>query len=104
MSHKIKNIDMKNDTYKFFNDIINIKNFDPNKIKIAEKSYKNILIYYIGYVTIKDSKYIKINKVNYLYLNIKKMNRYFQKINENKYLTLAPTNKSKKIIKKYEEL
>ena len=48
MSNKIKNIDIKNDTYKFFNDIINIKNFDPNKIKIAENSYKNILIYYIG--------------------------------------------------------
>ena len=55
-------------------------------------------------MTIKDSKYIKINSVNSLYLNIQKMNRYFQKINENKYLTLALTNKSKKIIKKYEEL
>ena len=28
------------------------------------KSYKNILIYYIAYVTIKDSKYVKINSVN----------------------------------------
>ena len=42
-----------------FDDIINIKNFDPNKIKIDEKSYKNILTSYIGYVTIKDSKYVK---------------------------------------------
>ena len=41
---------MKNRTYYFFNDIINIKNFDPNNIKIDEKSYQNILIYYIGYV------------------------------------------------------
>ena len=39
-----------------FNYIINIKSFDPNNIKINEKLYKNILIYYIGYVTIKDSK------------------------------------------------
>ena len=38
----------------FFNDIINIKNFDPNKTKIDEKSYKYILIYYIGYVTVKN--------------------------------------------------
>ena len=47
-----------------FNDIINIKFFDPNNIKIDEKSYKNILIYYTGYVTITDSKYVKINSVN----------------------------------------
>ena len=41
---------MKNRTYYFFNNIINIKNFDPNNIKIDDKSYQNILIYYIGYV------------------------------------------------------
>ena len=53
-----------NHIYYFFDDIINIKFFDPNNIKIDEKSYKNILIYYIGYVTIKDLKYVKINSVN----------------------------------------
>ena len=47
---------MKNHTYYFFNDIINIKKFDPNDIKIDEKSYKNILIDYVGYVTIKGSR------------------------------------------------
>ena len=46
MSTKIKDIDMKNRTYYFFNYIINIKNLDPNNIKTDEKSYKNILIYY----------------------------------------------------------
>ena len=45
-----------------------------------EKTYKNILIYYIGYVAIKDSKYVKINSVNPLYLSINKENRYFEKI------------------------
>ena len=55
MSNKIKDIDMENSTYYFLNDIIDIKNFDPNNIKIDEKSYKNIHVYYIGYVTIKDS-------------------------------------------------
>ena len=34
--------------------------FDPNNIKIDKKSYKITLIYYIGYVMIKDSKYVKI--------------------------------------------
>ena len=47
MSNKAKDIVIKNQTYYFFNDIINIKNFDLNNIKINENSYKNILIYYI---------------------------------------------------------
>ena len=53
MSNKIKVIDIKNQTYYFFDDIINMKNFNSNNIKIDEKSYKNILIYYIGYAKIK---------------------------------------------------
>ena len=75
------------------------KKFDPNNIKIDEKSYKNIHIYCIVYVTIKDSKYIKINSVNPLCLLISKANGYFEDINKNKYLTLVPTNESKEIIK-----
>ena len=63
-------------------------------------SYKNILIYHIGYVTIKDSNYIKINSVNPLYLIFNKVNEYFKEINGNKYLTLVPTNESKEKIKK----
>ena len=104
MSNKVKDIDIKICTYYFFDDIINVKNFDPNNIKIVEKSYKNILIYYIRYVTIKNSKYVKISSVNPLYLIFNKVNGYFEKINKSKYLTLVPTNESKEIIKKYEEL
>ena len=56
MSKKVKDIlDIKNRTYYFLNDIINIENFDPRNIKIDEKSYKDILIYYIGYVMIKEN-------------------------------------------------
>ena len=80
--------------------MINIKNFDANIIKIDEKSYKNILIYYIGNVTIKDSKYVKIYSVNLLCLIFNKMNGYFKEISGNKYLTLVRTNKNKKKLKK----
>ena len=55
-------------------------------------------------MTIKDSKYIKINSVNPLYLIFNKVNGYFEEINGNKYLTLVPTNENKEKIKKYEEL
>ena len=82
MSNKVEDISMKNHTYYFFNDIINIKTFDPNNIKIDGKSHKNILIYYIGYVTLKDSKYVKRNSVNPLYLIINKVNGYFEKIDK----------------------
>ena len=44
MSNKVKDINIKNHTYDFFNDIINIKNFDPNNIRINKESYKKILI------------------------------------------------------------
>ena len=49
----IKQINIKNRTYYFFNDMINIKNFHPSLIKIDKKSYKNTGIYYIGYITRK---------------------------------------------------
>ena len=50
-------------------------------------------------MTIKDSKYIKINSVNPLYLILKKINGYFEEINGNKYLILVPANENKEIIK-----
>ena len=51
--------------------MINIKDFDPSLIKIDKKSYKNIGIYYIGYITIKSiSDHENINSVNPLYLII----------------------------------
>ena len=77
-----------------------MKNFDSDEIKIDEKSYKNIFIYYIGYVMMKDSEYIKINRVNPLYLAFNKVIVYFKEINENKYLVLVPTNESKAKIKR----
>ena len=55
-SNNVKDINIKNHTYYFFDDIINIKDFDPNKIKTDEKSYKNILIYYIAYQKFKMHK------------------------------------------------
>ena len=97
----IKDIKIKNHTYYFFDDVINIKVFDPNNIDIDEKPYKNILIYYIGYVTIK--KDLKIYSVNPLYLIFRYVNVYFEEINGYMYLMLVPTNESKEKIKKYVE-
>ena len=51
----IKEIHIKNRTYHFFADIIKIQDLNANLLKIDKKSYKHIRIYYIGYVTKKDS-------------------------------------------------
>ena len=50
---KVKQIDIKNQTYYFYDDIIDLNNFDARFLKIDKKSYKNIDIYYIRYITIK---------------------------------------------------
>ena len=81
MSNKFKDIDIKNYSSYFFGDMINIKNVDLNKIKIDEKLYTNILIYFIGYVMFKDLRGVRTNSVNSVYLFINKINEYFEEIN-----------------------
>ena len=49
----INQLNIKNNTYYFYDDIINIKNYQSNLLKIDEKPYKDFDIYYIGYITIK---------------------------------------------------
>ena len=78
--------------------MINYKNFHPNWMKIDEKSYKNIIIYCIGYITIKNLSYVKIDSVNPLYLIIDKGDGNIEESNGNKYLTLAFTDKNKDIL------
>ena len=89
ISIKIKDIGIKNRTCYFFDDIINLKNFDPNNIKIYEKAYKkySYLLYWI--CSNQRFQYIKINSVNSLYLIFNKVNGYFEKISGNMYLTLC---------------
>ena len=58
--------------------MINVKNFNPNLLKIDKNSYKNIDIYYIGYLTMKDSDYVRINSTNSLYLIIREVDGYIE--------------------------
>ena len=83
---EVKQINIKNRTYYFYNDIIDLKNFDARLLKIDKKSYKNIGIYNIGYITIikiYDCK--NIYCVNPLYLINAHANGYKEK-GVNKYL------------------
>ena len=75
----VKQRDIKNRIYYFYNDIINIKKFDSNLSKIDKKSYKDISIYNIGYITIKKiDDYENIYSVNPLYLIIAHASQYIE--------------------------
>ena len=100
---QVKQINIKNCTYYFFNDMINIEDFDSNLLKMDKKSYKNIGAQNIGYITTKKSlagDYENIYSVNPLYLIINELDGYIQEENGNKYFT----NKSKEALTKYAEL
>ena len=94
---KIKQINIKNRTYYFYNDQINLKDFDARLLKVDKKDYKEIDIYYIGYVTVKKiANCNNINSVNPLYLMINKMIGHFEEKSEEKYLVLMMWMKIKK--------
>ena len=77
---EVKQIEIKNRAYYFYYDMINLKNFEPNLLKIDKKSYKNIGIYNIGYIAIKNiGDYETIYRVNPLYLRVNDANGYIEK-------------------------
>ena len=70
-----KQINIKNQTYYFYNDITDLENFDARLVKIDKKSYRDIHIYNIGYITKKKiDDFININSVNPLYLGFTRVN------------------------------
>ena len=84
-----KQINIKNRTYYFYNDQIDLKDFNARLLKVDKKDYNDIDIYYIGYVTIKEiGDYNNISSVNPLYLMINEMIGHFKEKNEIKYLVL----------------
>ena len=68
---EVKQINIKNRTFYFYNGIIGIKNFDAKLLKIDKKSCKYIAIYNIGYITLKKIDNCEnVYRVNPLYLLI----------------------------------
>ena len=101
----IKQIDIKNRTDYFYNNMINIKKFDARLLKIDKRSYKDIGIYNIGYITIKKiGDCENIYSVNPLYLRITHANGYIEEINENKYLIFDSIDENKELLKKYNDV
>ena len=98
----VKQINIKNRTYYFYNDIIDLKKFDARWLKVDKKSYKNIDIYYIGYITIKKIDDCEnIHSVNPLYLLVNRANGYIEDKNGNKFLLFDDSvNENKELLKK----
>ena len=94
---KVKQIEIKNRTYYFYNDIINIEEFNSSLLKIDKKSYKDIDIYYIGYITIKKiGDWENIYSVNPLSLITGKVDGYIEEDNGNKFIVFDSTDETKK--------
>ena len=97
---EVKQINIKNQTYYFYNDQINLKDFDARLLKVDKKDYNEIDIYYIGYVTVKKiANCNNINSVNPLYLMINEMIGHFEEKSENKYLVLDDVDENKEVSK-----
>ena len=85
--------------------MINIKNFDSILLKIYRKSYKNIGIYNIGYITIKKIDDCEnIYSVNPLYLLVNHDSGYIEEKGLNKYLIFNSTDENKELLKKYNDV
>ena len=77
---EVKQIEIKSRTYYFYNDMINLKNIDWNLLKIEEKHYNEINIYYVGYITIKKIDDCEnIHSVNPLHLLVNPANGYIER-------------------------
>ena len=95
---KVKDLNIKNRTYHYFDDIIDIRKFESNLLKIDKKSHRDFDIYYIDFITIKKfGDCENIRSVNPLYLIFHSSTGYFKEINGEKYIILDP-------IEKYEEV
>ena len=100
----VKDLNIKNRTYYYFDDMIDMRKFVPNLLKVDKKSHRDFNIYYIGYIVIKNFTscngnciYESIRSVNPLYLIFHSATGYFEEKKGEKYLILD-------LIEKYEEL
>ena len=97
-----KQLNIKNRTYYFWNDQINIKNFNQALLKLDKKSSIGANIYCIGYVTKKPG--YKINSVNPLYLVIAELDGFIEEKNGSKYLNIALTDSNNEVLRKRAEV
>ena len=85
----VKQLNIKNRTYYFYNDLINLDGFDADLLKLDKKGVMNVNVYYIGYVTKKPAYNI---------------DGFIEEKDGSKYLNGALTDYNNNVLKKYSEV
>ena len=96
----IRQLNIEGTTYHFYNDLVNIKNFNINNLKVDKKGVLGNDVYYIGYITKKPQW--NVNSVNPLYLMINKIKGNFEEIDGDQYLIISSENGD--VMQKYQEV
>ena len=86
----IRQLNIEGRTYYIYNDLINIKNFNSNNLKLDKKSILGNDVYDIGYITKKPQW--NVDSVNPLYLMIDKIKGHFEELDGGKYVTISFEN------------
>ena len=96
-----KQLNIKSRTYYFYNDLINLKDFDPSLLKLDKKLSMDTSTYYIGYVTKPECS---INSVNPLYLLISELDGFIKEKEGSKYLNISLTYNNNDVLIKHAEM
>ena len=99
-----KQLNIKNRSYYFYNDLINVLGFEASKLKLDIKTTSidpNLVIYFIGSVVKKPEWNVSI--VNPLYLIVNRFYRHIQERNGLKYLIISDISKNN-VLKKYDQV
>ena len=96
----IRQLNIEGRTYYFYNDLINIKYFNNNNLKLDKKGVLGNDVYYIGYI-IKKRQW-SVYSANPLYLMINKIKGHFEEVDGDKYLIISSENGD--IMQKYQEV
>ena len=94
-----KQLNIKDRSYYFYNDLINVFNFDEGNLKLDKKSWKDIDIYYLGYADKKPEWHV--NGVNQLYFLL---NRVYRSISEESGIKYLAIHKPENVLKKYKQV
>ena len=95
-------MNIKNRTYYFYSDLINIKDFDASLLRSDKETSLGLDIYYIGYVTKKSDR--NVNSVNPLYLMINRIDGFTEEKNGDKYLNIASTDRNSEVLRNNSEV
>ena len=96
----VRQLNTEGRTNYFYNDLINIRNFNSHNLNLDKKSVLGNDVYYIGYITEKPQW--NVNSINPLYLMINKIKGHFEEVDGNKYLIISFENGD--IMQKYQEV